>query len=364
MTQVLSNFIKALRAYDVRVSTAESIDAAAALELVGFERRPLVKEALSQVLAKTPDDKARFDECFERYFTFESVSAERDTDANAERRGDDNPAAGLEAGQGGSGTGGGDGGLAALLERGDGAALQQLAASAARNVQLQNIRLFTQRGMYIRRMLEDMGIEALDDLLYALVKADDDSPRALRLKERKARLIETVAELVDRQMLMYTANAWPKLREEMLEKTPLARIAQDQDRGALINVAQGQAFELRQRAAVIGRAHAVGVDGLDHRLLYRLLLEQARDFTEMTGKSKGAHLGQHLSDAVEKQQQKARDLRHRARHVAYRDDLRSVDPHPLPHGVEQQSVVLDVAADGTADVELTAVGDMASARVQ
>ena len=224
MTQVLSNFIKALRAYDVRVSTAESIDAAAALELVGFERRPLVKEALSQVLAKTPDDKARFDECFERYFTFESVSAERDTDANAERRGDDNPAAGLEAGQGGSGTGGGDGGLAALLERGDGAALQQLAASAARNVQLQNIRLFTQRGMYIRRMLEDMGIEALDDLLYALLKADDDSPRALRLKERKARLIETVAELVDRQMLMYTANAWPKLREEMLEKTPLARI--------------------------------------------------------------------------------------------------------------------------------------------
>ena len=47
--------------------------------------------------------------------------------------------------------------------------------------------------MYIRRMLEDMGIEALDDLLYALLKADDDSPRALRLKERKARLIETIA---------------------------------------------------------------------------------------------------------------------------------------------------------------------------
>lgn len=224
MTQVLSNFIKALRACDVRVSTAESIDAAAALDLVGFERRNLIKEALGQVLAKTPDDKARFNDCFERFFTFEAISSDGDSRGeDGEGHGENNPASGLEAGQGGSG-GGGDGGLAAMLERGDGPALQQALASAARNVQLQNIRLFTQRGMYIRRILEDMGIEALDDVLYALLKANDDDPRGLKLKERKARLIEDVAELVDRQMLMYTANAWPKLREEVLEKTPLARI--------------------------------------------------------------------------------------------------------------------------------------------
>ena len=221
MTQVLSNFIKALRASDVRVSTAETIDAAAALDLVGFERRGLMKEALGQVLAKTLDDKARFDACFERFFTFEAINNEPSSDAETNPQPDS--AAGLEAGDGGSG-GGGDGGLAAVLERGDGAAIQQLVASAARNVQLQNIRLFTQRGMYIRRMLEDMGIEELDCLLYALLKANDDDARGLRLKAQKARLIENVAELVDRQMLMYTANAWPKLREEVLHKTPLARI--------------------------------------------------------------------------------------------------------------------------------------------
>ncbi len=222
MTQVLANFIKALRASDVRVSTAESIDAAAALALVGFERRTLIKEALGQVLAKTPDDKTRFNDCFERFFTFEALGKEADGE-NGDGAAQQNPAPGLSAGEGGSG-GGGDGGLAATLERGDGAALQQMLATAARNVQLQNIRLFTQRGMYIRRILEDMGIEPLDDLLYALLKANDDDPRALKLKEQKARLIENVAELVDRQMLMYTANAWPKLREEVLEKAPLARI--------------------------------------------------------------------------------------------------------------------------------------------
>ena len=221
MTQVLSNFIKALRASDVRVSTAETIDAAAALDLIGFERRGLVKEALGQVLAKTPADKVRFNDCFERFFTFEAIDSEAAPDDEQTAQQDSAP--GLEPGASGSGSGG-DGGLAAVLERGDGAAMQQRVASAARNVQLQNIRLFTQRGMYIRRMLEDMGIDELDELLYALFKANDDDARGLRLKAQKARLIENVAELVDRQMLMYTANAWPKLREEVLEKTPLARI--------------------------------------------------------------------------------------------------------------------------------------------
>lgn len=223
MTQVLSNFIKALRASDVRVSTAESIDAAAALDLVGWARRPLVKEVLGQVLAKTPDDKQRFDDCFERFFVFEDAQlAGGGGDGEpSDGSGDGNEA---QPGQGAAGSGGGEGGLAGLLESGDTAALQQSMASAARNVQLQNIRLFTQRGMYIRRVLEEMGIEALDDLLYALLKADDDDPRGARLKEAKARLVESVAEMVDRQMLMYTANAWPKLREEVLQKTPLARI--------------------------------------------------------------------------------------------------------------------------------------------
>lgn len=221
MTQVLSNFIKALRASDVRVSTAETIDAAAALDLIGFERRTLVKEALGQVLAKTPDDKARFNACFERFFTFETITSE--VALGDEQTAQQDSAPGLEPGEGGPGSDG-DGGLAAVLERGDGAAMQQLVASAARNVQLQNIRLFTQRGMYIRRMLEDMGIDELDDLLYALLKANDDDARGLRLKAQKSRLIENVAELVDRQMLMYTANAWPALREEVLQKTPLARI--------------------------------------------------------------------------------------------------------------------------------------------
>ena len=118
----------------------------------------------------------------------------------------------------------GDDTLLAVLDGGDAAALQQMMARATRTVQLQNIQIFTQRGMYMRRILEAMGIEEVDDRLFELARADAHDAELERLREAKARLTERVSEIVDRQMLMYTANAWPRLREEVLQKTPLARI--------------------------------------------------------------------------------------------------------------------------------------------
>ena len=237
MTQVLTDFIKALRANDVRVSTAESIDAAGALDFVGFGDRDLLKDALSQVLAKSVDDKARFDDCFEAFFAsreinrsaLSSSAAQTDDftqseDAQESDEGDGNgPGDGEGSGEGqGSSQSGGT--LVDALENNDQAALQQMMAVASREVQLQNIRLFTQRGMYVRRMLENMGIEELDDLLFSLFRADENDARAMRLRESKAHLTEDVTELVDKQMLLYTANAGQRLREEVLQKTPLARV--------------------------------------------------------------------------------------------------------------------------------------------
>ncbi|MEX2482890.1 MAG: VWA domain-containing protein [Gammaproteobacteria bacterium] len=230
MTQALANFIKALRAADVRVSTAESIDAAAAVDRVGFDERGLLKLALGQVLAKNVDDKARFDACFEAYFSSAqtpappAASTDNDAGAAADPAAEADAADGGAAAAGAGGNGGSGEALESLLESTDGSALQQRIAMAARNVQLQNIRLFTQRGMYIRRILEQLDIDALDDTLIALSRADEDDPRALRLRERKAQLIETIAEQVDRELLLYAANAGQRLREEVLQRTPLARI--------------------------------------------------------------------------------------------------------------------------------------------
>lgn len=225
MTQALGNFIRALRAADVRVSTAETIEAAAAVKYVGFEERAMLKLALGQVLAKSLEDKQRFDTCFDRFFDPGSVGGARTNTDASKADVSDGEAQDENAltGAGGTGGGGGDS-LIETLQAGDEAALQQALARAAREVQVQNIRLFTQRGMYVRRMLEQMGIESLETHLYALVRENDDDPQAERLREFRTRLIESASELVDQQLLLYAAQAGRHLREEILEKTPLARI--------------------------------------------------------------------------------------------------------------------------------------------
>ncbi|MSQ68844.1 MAG: VWA domain-containing protein [Gammaproteobacteria bacterium] len=221
MTEVLTNFIKVLRAASVRISTAESIDAAAALACVGFENRAVLKIALSQVLAKTPAEKVLFHACFDRFFTFEKIQTDQPdalTAVGAEG------AEGVEVASTQATESGAPTGLVALLEGGEQPALELALALAARAVQLQNIRLFTQRGQYVRRILEQVGIDDYDAVMFGLLRENPDDPRGAGLRALKHRLMEDVSALVDRQMLLYTAAAWPSLREEILEKTPLTRI--------------------------------------------------------------------------------------------------------------------------------------------
>ena len=67
-TEPLRRFLQVARGAGLRVSAAEGIDAARAVDLVGFEDRALLKDSLGLVLAKTPDEKAAYDEVFDIYF--------------------------------------------------------------------------------------------------------------------------------------------------------------------------------------------------------------------------------------------------------------------------------------------------------
>ena len=71
----IEEFIKALRASEVRVSPAEAIDAHRALMEIGYQDRTLVKDALCIALAKTPVEVDRFDECFDAFFTRDSFQS-------------------------------------------------------------------------------------------------------------------------------------------------------------------------------------------------------------------------------------------------------------------------------------------------
>src|SRR5262245_20639328 len=106
MDQLLTNFIRALRNADVRISTAETLDAFATVELVGYRDRQLLKDSLALALPKTLDEKAAFDTCFDQFFSFRergSLRASNEAQAGDEASASDG--AGGQPGSGGDGNG-------------------------------------------------------------------------------------------------------------------------------------------------------------------------------------------------------------------------------------------------------------------
>lgn len=236
MTDVLTDFIRALRASDVRISTAESIEAGATLSLVGYEQRTVLRDALSQVLAKSEDEKTAFGEVFDRFFAFDQF-VERPPEREVKH---DHPAAGQANSDGGaanpSGQPAGDtpggneaaqpGGLVALLESGNQAGLQMALAEAARQSGLNQIRFFMQRGNYTYRMMESMGLAGLDREISEqhARQTPEGEGRAQRLRRLRETLRLDVRDYVEKQLKLFTANTGRQLREEVLSQIRLANI--------------------------------------------------------------------------------------------------------------------------------------------
>src|ERR1044072_7169188 len=74
MDQLLTSFIRALRNADIRIATAETLDAFSTVQLIGYGDRQLLKDSLGLVLPKTLDEKTAFDTCFDQFFSFRSHS--------------------------------------------------------------------------------------------------------------------------------------------------------------------------------------------------------------------------------------------------------------------------------------------------
>ncbi|MBX3506332.1 MAG: VWA domain-containing protein [Parvibaculum sp.] len=251
MSEVLGDFIRALRSADVRVSTSESIDAGNVIDLVGFSERETLRDALSQVLAKSDDEKQAFSETFDSFFSFDQFkekpasatppAANENDEPEDQAEADGGKGEGGEGGesaqQGGSASpGGGSGGereggegpqprddLVSLLERGDQAALQMALAEAARQANLNRIRLFTQRGMFTRRIMELMGLDGLNDEVERRERARD-AAGAERLTQAREELRGQVRDYVEKQLEIFTANSGRQLREEVLSKMRLSNV--------------------------------------------------------------------------------------------------------------------------------------------
>ena len=109
-----------------------------------------------------------------------------------------------------------------MIEQNDQAGLQAALADAAASG-LDDARLFTQQGMFTRRILDAMGLEALDATI-SQMRAEGNDARRQQLESGRAQVFEEVSEFVERQIAMRTKNAGRLLREEALSRIRLGNL--------------------------------------------------------------------------------------------------------------------------------------------
>ena len=151
MEQALTGFVRALRAAGVETSTAETLDAARAVALVGYAQRDRLKTTLGLVLAKSEDEKRLHDEVFERYFAPPAAV----TAAQAAAADKAAASSGAEPGEAGR----------AELE------LDIALALAAQAVGVDEIRFVSQVPVFTQRLLAAMGSSSPDPALRARARA-------------------------------------------------------------------------------------------------------------------------------------------------------------------------------------------------
>jgi uncharacterized protein with von Willebrand factor type A (vWA) domain len=220
MRDNLHRFFRAARGAGVHVSPAESIDAMRGVSKVGFEERSILRDTLLLTLAKSEDEKKALGACFDLFFSQPEPS--QNGDSKEDNAANENQAAENQQAPGGGGQSQNLGPLAQMLLSQDQTEIAAAIANAASAAGLTDIRYFTQRGLFSSRVLQQMGIQRLNDDLDALTATNP--ALAERLTNATDGLREMVRDRVAQALLLYGREEAENLRNEILRNAPLARI--------------------------------------------------------------------------------------------------------------------------------------------
>jgi len=237
MNSKLLNFIHVLRSRDLRISPAETLDALSVVAVLGFSRRNVLHDGLAMALAKTPGEKAIFSQCFDQFYSQELLDFSREDDpahpdsaqpseatTPPQEPGDTPPAKPdavlAEAAQQ-------DAQLQTLL---DSALMQNLMQNnrnelslalnrAGERVGLAQIQMFTQKGQYTRKMLDELGEEHIRQAIIELERGNN--PALSQLQRYRDILREQVRDYVEREYLLYAQGKNQQFMDEILSKTRL-----------------------------------------------------------------------------------------------------------------------------------------------
>lgn len=152
MEQVLLDLIVALRGSGVLISPSESMDAMKAAALVGYEDRMILQDSLSAALAKSRHEKEIFEACFQSYFSFDGFSdpeKEPPLPSSTTPNTQNFP-------------------LTQMLLAGDNTGLSIYMREAAKKEKIREIYFFTQKSLYVQRILKGIGLEGLNQDIESL----------------------------------------------------------------------------------------------------------------------------------------------------------------------------------------------------
>ena len=225
-SEPLRRFLQVARSAGLRVSASEGIDAARAVDLIGFSDRTLLKDTLGLVLAKTPDEKALYDEAFELYFKRNEFSGKNNAAQKAPPIVRDTRQAMPDQPQEAGAASAPSQSLSDMLTDNDEVSLAAAREMAAREAGIEKIRLLTQKNVYVRNILMRMGLRDTQQEIEALRAADtaESLARAKLLEQRLAQLWASTREFVERSVLLYVRGETEQLRERLLKSAQLEKL--------------------------------------------------------------------------------------------------------------------------------------------
>ena len=113
--------------------------------------------------------------------------------------------------------------LEVLFKSSDKTKLMTALAKASDEVGLRNIKLFTQTGMFTRKILESMGLQRLNNDIFQASK-QGNIEREENLKEIKERIRLEVKDYVEHQLKLRTSVSGKQLREDALAQVRLSQV--------------------------------------------------------------------------------------------------------------------------------------------
>ena len=215
MVDFLRDFIHILRSSDLRVSTSESIDAMNVVSEIGIEDRSLLKHSLSFSLAKTLREKEIFSECFDNFFeeNYMNINEDKLPQKNNEKDSEISDLGVIDKNENS---------LEELYNNSDRTSLMTAMALAAREANLQDIRLFTQVGMFTRKIFDEMGLEKLNNDIFQASR-EGNIKREEDLKNIRENLRLEIREYIENQVKLRTSNTGKQLREDALSQMRLTQ---------------------------------------------------------------------------------------------------------------------------------------------